>query len=55
MIPYQDNLKKIKCSILNFIFGIKEMIKQDTIICKIEDGGVGLVVELRLKAINNHG
>lgn len=30
------------------------MIKQDTIICKIEDGGVGLVVELRLKAINNH-
>lgn len=52
MIPYQDNLKKIKCSILNFIFGIKEMIKQDTIICKIEDGGV---VELRLKTLNNHG
>lgn len=54
MIPYQDNLKKIKCSILNFIWDKRDD-KQNTIICKIEDRGVGLVVELRLKAINNHG
>lgn len=51
-IPYQDFLKKIKCSIFNFIWDKRDRIKRDTIVGKIEDGGVGLVdIELKLKAI----
>lgn len=48
----QDFLKKIKCSIFKFIWDKRDRIKRDTIIGKIEDGGVGLVdIELKLKAI----
>lgn len=51
-LPYQDFLKKIKCSIFNFIWNKRDRIKRDTIIGKSEDGGVGLVdIELKLKAI----
>lgn len=45
-------MKKIKCSIFDFILDKRDTIKRDTIIGKIEDGGVGLVdIELKLKAI----
>lgn len=51
-LPNQDFLKKIKCSIFNFIWNKRDRIKRDTIIGKIEDGGVGLVeIELKLKVI----
>lgn len=45
-------MKKIKCSIFNFIWDKRDRIKWDIIIGKIEDGGVGLVdIELKFKVI----
>ena len=52
-IPEDDLFKKMKSSIFYFIWDKHDRIKRDTLIGKVEDGGIGLVdVELKLKAIN---
>ena len=51
-IPEDILIKKMKSSIFNLVWDKRDRIKLDTIIGKVEDGGMGLVdVELKLKAI----
>lgn len=51
-LPENDFIKKVNRAIFNFIWNKHDRIKRNTLIGKIEEGGIGVIdIELKLKAL----